>query len=836
MSNFNVDEDIVSRLASQADAVARLAQDSGGFAAVAAAFEAKDANAFSWVLERLELLPYCELICEWVRIKFGVLRCTEICGPPREDSPRPSLQQFAKAVVDLSSNEKLLRRVVDAVACGDRDAYQSAVGELKLNDYCYLLCHWVYSIISYGACEVLCSPGSVYVPDAASEVLAAGKAISKLMEDQKAIDTIAAAAVDVNCETLQSSLTAAGVVTQCEIVCRWICSWRYSWVCREVCRYGGPVVAEAQGVEEARSFALALRPLSRQARALGDLVTAAKTRDADVFSALVARFGLEEYCVQVCAWVSSVICYEFCTCVCPPQETHPPLFTNVGNFNIYSDIDPTSGLTDISLPHTSAMPRGGGPNFAFYNCLTLSGFCPTYSPAFPGVQMKYRLLYSASATTLAAAITATQTSITVTSGVVVPATPFTVAVCGNCSTDGEPVEMLTVNSVSGTTWTVVRGEGGTTPVAAGAGATVAIDPTPINGNLVCPVQVGTQWISWPTRDLAGNATSTYTSQEQPVWVVPPVASPPFTPPADPTPPAASTPWYPPQHNLTPDANGWIPVDEQFIAGSAGVFLGFDTTQPGVAPGGDPIPDPIGTPGGAPAGTAVSSAGQKVGTNLSIIFQATRTTVTTVDYSNALCTIRVNNWSEVNNLWFLEFDGPGGCCTPITSDLAVQFTVDHEVMNPDWSLGISSCALSPSIDLTPTASVPAASTTLAAMITATQTTITVASSAGFPSAPFNLTVSGTGETIIVNSVAGTTWTVVRGEGGTAAPAPLGTTVSYPGVTDTTRGGSGTIVENTSGWTNCSYTVGLTTWPLLTTGLYDRLATPLTLTFCICGHDS
>ena len=61
-----------------------------------------------------------------------------------------------------------------------------------------------------------------------------------------------------------------------------------------------------------------------------------------------------------------------------------------------------------------------------------------------------------------------------------------------------------------------------------------------------------------------------------------------------------------------------------------------------------------------------------------------------------------------------------------------------------------------------------------------------------------------------------------------------TISGPGVTVTPRGGFGTIPEDTSAWSDCSYTVGLTTWPLLTTGLYDRPAIPVTQTFCICGN--
>src|SRR5580698_1798426 len=155
MSNQSSNDNAVSRLASQSDAVGRLAQDSGGFAAVVAAFESKDANAFRWVLERLEMLPYCELICEWVRIKFGVLRCLEVCGLPAEKVETPSLQQFARAIVQLASNEKLLRQVVDSISCGDGEEYRATIAELKLNNFCYLLCHWVYSVVYHRVCEVV---------------------------------------------------------------------------------------------------------------------------------------------------------------------------------------------------------------------------------------------------------------------------------------------------------------------------------------------------------------------------------------------------------------------------------------------------------------------------------------------------------------------------------------------------------------------------------------------------------------------------------------------------------------------------------------------------------
>ena len=69
---------------------------------------------------------------------------------------------------------------------------------------------------------------------------------------------------------------------------------------------------------------------------------------------------------------------------------------------------------------------------------------------------------------------------------------------------------------------------------------------------------------------------------------------------------------------------------------------------------------------------------------------------------------------------------------------------------------------------------------------------------------------------------------------SAPGDITPASSGPGVTVTPRGGSGTIVENTSTWTNCSYTVTLSTRPGLTTGLVDRSGWSNPLTFAICGH--
>jgi hypothetical protein len=669
MANVELYNNATQRLAAQADAVGRLAQDAGAFAATVAAFESRDPNAFRWVLERLELIPHCELICEWIEIKLCALRCIEVCGPPIEEEPELSLRQFAEVVVRLAANERMLRRVVDAVSCGDAEAYRAAIRELNLEIYCHYICRWVCSAIYRRVCEFVCQPVNFPLPDPVADLRAAAAQMEHVLKNERGAEAVSRAAEALDCIITRQAIGEAGFGPYCEVFCWVFCVWRCVRVCWTLCRRPPIVVTGPLAIEEARNFALAARALSAQPRLLFDLVTAVQARDPLGYEEIVTRFALWPYCYQLCGWVCSITCSEFCICICPNQGLQP-WFTTVGYFDINTDIDPGSGLTNKGLPFPS-LTSHGGPNFAFYGQLQLGGFCPATSPVFSGVPMKYRFTFD-------------------------------------------------------------KGGG----------------PVPITQALVSPVQAGQRLIPWPTKDGAGNATSTLTNTFQDVWIqAAPV-------PPDPTPPAPTTHWVPPTpHYIVPDADGWVDVDPNAIGGGFSVLMGFDTTGPVVAQGQNPNP-------AVTAGSAVPVADQGAGTDMSIIFEATRTTVLTVDYSNSLSKIHVNNWTEVNQLNFAEF--VTGCCTPIDKTLSVQFTVDHEEMAAGgWSLGISSCS---------------------------------------PSAPGDITPH----------------------------------VSSGGVTVDARGGWGTIVEDTSTWENCSYTVSLVTRPGLTTGLADRLAWVNSLTFAICNH--
>ena len=127
-----------------------------------------------------------------------------------------------------------------------------------------------------------------------------------------------------------------------------------------------------------------MRRLLRNAAQFERLSAAVGAGDAKTFAAIVTEFKLQRYCIQLCHWICSVRCRRFCICV--PLALQP-WFTRVGQFDIYADIDATSGKANKIVLGV------GGNGYAFYGCLELRGFCPVDSPAFPGVAMKYRFLY-----------------------------------------------------------------------------------------------------------------------------------------------------------------------------------------------------------------------------------------------------------------------------------------------------------------------------------------------------------------------------------------------------------------------------------------------------------
>ena len=582
--------------------------DEDSFRALFDAFRAWDADSFQRLLRERGVIEACELVCQWVRSKECVLLCLELAGPPPAgELPEPLA--FAQVVERITGDEELVERLAAAVSERDREAFGALVSELNIEPFRHLLCHWVCVIRGRLICRAMCGPVPPSRVRLVDELRRAGQVIAQLAANKEAFAAAAAAAATLDCEPLRAAIAQAGLRELCKIICEWFCSWRCTRVCLLLCRTY-PYEAVENPLSEAFGFAQAAARLAGQPEVLARLTEAVSSDNAEEFEAIVNQYELQRYCIQLCHWICVVICRRFCFCVCP-NPAGQPWFTTVGYFDIYSDIDATSGKTNKGLPY-SGLFFHGGPHFAFTGCLQLGGFCPATSPTVPGAPMQYRFRYDA-----------------------------------------------------------------------GAGL------VPITGATVCTVEAGTRLVPWP-QNLSGIAGTVLVPTFQTVSIA-------GAPQPDPTPPAPGQAWTAPSaHVIVPDVQGWIPVDPAAIGGGFQVLLGFNTAA--VVAGGNPAP-------GVPAGTAVPPGSQRHGAGLSILFEATRVGASTVDFSNALAKIHVNNWEEVNELWLVEF-GASSCCTPIDATLGVQFTVDHEEMDSGaWSLEITSCSTSAPGDITPTAATP-----------------------------------------------------------------------------------------------------------------------------------
>ncbi|MFA7061344.1 MAG: hypothetical protein WC156_11065, partial [Pedobacter sp.] len=463
--------------------------------------------------------------------------------------------------------------------------------------------NWICSVRCRLVCEILSRSnkplyliGCTHLMEALQQ---ASAAVVRLLKDQETFAIVEKGVLERNCEVVRTALEHAEFQGICRWICHWICAWRCVRVCFLLCRPYTPVPIEHE-LPEMQSFAQAVAGLAASPELVTQLVVAVDDENADVYAELVKKLGLERFCHQLCHWLCRLICRRFCQCVCPPPLQRP-WFTHVGHFHIYGDINAANGLTNKSVfGH-------GGPNFGFFSCLELRGFCPLNSPSVAGSTMRYRFLYE---------------------------------------------------------------RGGS--------------QTALTGSLLCPVIVGSRTIFW---DING------TGLEETFQTVV-IAGSGATPDPTPTPVLPpGTPWgAPPPHVIVPDSDGWIAVDANALgAAFNGALIGFNTTVP--FPDGDPAP-------GVVAGVQVPAANLKNGVDVAIIFEATRVggPVSPPDYSNTLSRIHINNWYEVTLLDILQFHSGGGSpCSPLSTDLDIEYTTDHELMRT-WKIEIETAATIPALVL------------------------------------------------------------------------------------------------------------------------------------------
>jgi hypothetical protein len=360
MADENLELDVLRDALEEAEAVSRLARGEKSFANAFEALRAADRKGFQAVLKRLGLLPWCQRICHWIRVKECLLLCLELSGPPKVPQRQPNPRALAEAIVRITSDDRLLRQLVGAIEKRDRAAFQRLVKAQKLEPISHLFCHWVCYVRYRLICRWICDPEVAEQPDLTLELRAAGHALRMLLEKREVFDAAVAASQAGDAEKLRGVIEDAQLIPFCYFICIFFCSWRCVLACLTICRQF-PLEPIADPIKEAFEFAKATQGLAGRPAELQRLIAAVGAGDAKAFIAVVEELSLQRFCIQLCHWLCFLRCGRFCFIVCPPQDTIP-LFTHVGIYHvnpIYGDFQADGTTTAGSFAFTRTIPLIG---------------------------------------------------------------------------------------------------------------------------------------------------------------------------------------------------------------------------------------------------------------------------------------------------------------------------------------------------------------------------------------------------------------------------------------------------------------------------------------------
>jgi hypothetical protein len=357
MPTQNVDQEVLADLLEGSNDLAVLAKDEKVFRQAYEAFRSGNGKQFQDILKRLKLIPRCSRVCHWIRTKECVFYCLHLCGIPKPQTRAPNPRVLAEAIVRITSDERLLKQLVEVLEKRDRDGFERIVVEHKLQSICHFFCHWLCVVRLRLMCRWVCTFPLIERPDLFIELQQAGYAIRQLLENKDSFEQAVAASDKGDSDRLHSVIASAGLLHFCHFVCEWFCSWRCTLVCFNLCREFAHERIHDE-IEEAYEFAKAVKTLAQRPAEAERLIVALRTGDTKAWAAAVRELKLHRHCIQLCHWICGLRCRRFCFLVCPPVPTMP-LFTHVGAYKITTDFAGDGTTNSGSLAFTGTIPLIG---------------------------------------------------------------------------------------------------------------------------------------------------------------------------------------------------------------------------------------------------------------------------------------------------------------------------------------------------------------------------------------------------------------------------------------------------------------------------------------------
>lgn len=316
MSNEDFDLQVIQELSQVSPDLVQLAKNEDAMARIVKAYRKGDANSVRSILEQMQLMKSCKLICRWLCTWEWIRICRILCVEiPEKPFKIPELRRYGRALSTLASKEDIVKKLFEAVEKEDSATFREITKEFKLHPFCSLICFWVCVLRYRRFCYIVCPTIDSQVEiDPLEEFLSAARTAEKITADENLFTTVLKSYGASDIEAVNKILEEHQLDQLCPIICLWLCVIYCHQLCIRIC----DKIPRRVTLPEMRKLALNWIKLSSDEDMLNSLIIAHRKGDKQTFRSILKEFGLERFCFFLCRWICACRCRIYCWFLCPP--------------------------------------------------------------------------------------------------------------------------------------------------------------------------------------------------------------------------------------------------------------------------------------------------------------------------------------------------------------------------------------------------------------------------------------------------------------------------------------------------------------------------------------